>query len=336
MNTTNEPPKEDTSINSLEAPTTVVRPSTTDATGGSIETHPAGYTTPTDSGSPNQPRQASGIRAIYQRFSIYLLAFILLLVVCGIGAAVLYLRDESATSSLPSQPLSQSTLDQLANNDVSVGEPKHTLSVQGNTVFSGNILTRGNLQVAGTLQVGSDLTLNGIRVSGNSTFDDVQVTKSLAITGNEAIQGQLNVQQNLSVNGSGTFRGAISAPSLTVGSLQLSGELAITHHITAGGSTPLRSNGAALGSGGTATVSGSDTGGSVTINTGTSPTSGCFLTITFTSKFNSIPHIVITPVGSAAAGLGYYINRSTSNFSICTTTAAPASTTFGFDYIAFD
>jgi cytoskeletal protein CcmA (bactofilin family) len=210
------------------------------------------------------------------------------------------------------------------------------LSVQSNAVFAGSVLMRGNLQIAGTLQVGSNIALNGMRVTGNSTLDDVQITKSLALTGDGSVQGRLTVQQSLAVNGTGTFLGAVSAPSITAGSLQLSGDLNLTHHIAAGGGTPSRSNGTALGGGGTVSVSGSDTSGSITINTGTSPGAGCFLTVNFATKFNSTPHVVVTPVGSGAAGLAFYINRSTTNFSVCTTTAPPGGASFGFDYMAFD
>jgi hypothetical protein len=57
------------------------------------------------------------------------------------------------------------------------------------------------------------------------------------------------------------------------------------------------------------------------------------MTITFTHSFASSPSVVITPVGSAAAGLAYYITRTANNFSICSNSAAPASANFGFDYI---
>jgi cytoskeletal protein CcmA (bactofilin family) len=227
-------------------------------------------------------------------------------------------------------------LDQLANNDVNVGEPKHILNVQSDAVFSGSVLVRDSLQIAGNLQVGSNLAIAGLRVTGNSTFDDVQITKSLAVTGNGAIQGQLSVTQSLQVNGGGTFLGAISAPSITAGSIQLNGDLTLTHHLTAGGSTPGRSNGPALGGGGTATVSGSDTSGTITINTGTGSSAGCYITINFTSRFNGTPHIVISPIGSAAAGLNYYINRTTSNFSVCAANAPTDGITYVFDYIALD
>lgn len=293
---------------------------------------------PTVSGSGGPKLKGSFLR-LFKQFNIYLLLFVLVLIVGGAIATVLYLKAQSESANannLSSQSLSQSALDQLATSDVTVGEPKHTLNVESNAVFSGAVLVRGSLQIAGNLQVGSNLAINGLRVTGSSTFDDVQVTKSLALSGDGSIQGQLNIQKGLNVNGTGTFQGALSAPSLTVGTLQISGDLALTHHIAAGGGNPSRSNGAALGSGGTASVSGSDTAGSVTINTGGSPGVGCFITVNFTTRFNATPHIVITPVGSGAAGLAYYITRSTSNFSICTTTPAPASTSFGFDYVAFD
>jgi len=83
-------------------------------------------------------------------------------------------------------------------------------------------------------------------------------------------------------------------------------------------------------------VSGSDTSGSIIINTGSAPPAGCFATITFSTPFASTPHVTITPIGSGAAGLEYYVNRSTTNFSVCALNAAPSSQTFGFDYMALD
>jgi hypothetical protein len=333
-------------LDSLETPTTVVTPSASASSADANKPEKAEPSTSALNEPAIMPTQGPIINrpGLLRRFlgglNVYLLFFIVLVVIAGAVGVVFYLKAKNDTNNSPtslgSQTLPQSTLDQLANSDVSVGEPKHTLSVQSNTVFGGSVVVRSNLQIAGALQVGSNLAINGIRVTGSSTFDDVQITKSLALTGNGSVQGQLNVQKNLNVNGGGTFLGALSAPSLSVGSLQLNGDLSVTHHLSAGGSTPGRTNGTALGSGGTASVSGSDSAGSVTINTGSGPGPGCFATINFATKFNTTPHIVITPVGSSAAGIQYYINRSTTNFSICTTSAPPAGSTFGFDYIAFD
>ena len=305
---------------------------------------------PSDSGAINKdsstsaekdvipPSQAGLVGRALRHFNIYLLLFILVVIVAVVVTVVSYLYNKSQNennTTIKTQSLSQSALDQLANSDVTVGDAKQVLSVQSNAVFAGKVLVRDTLEVAGGLQVGGSLTLTGIKVSGTSTFDSVQVTKDLAVTGNTSIQGQLNVQKSLGVNGGGTFNGPVSATQITTGSLQLAGDLVLTHHIAAGGATPSRSNGTALGGGGTASVSGSDTSGSITINTGSSPAAGCFITINFATRFNSTPHIVVTPVGSAAGGLAYYITRSTTNFSVCTNSAAPAGASFGFDYIAF-
>jgi hypothetical protein len=84
-------------------------------------------------------------------------------------------------------------------------------------------------------------------------------------------------------------------------------------------------------------VNGTDTAGTVTINTGTNPpSSGCFGTVTFVQKFSGTPHVVVTPVGASAAVINYYINRTSSNFTICYTVGPAAQTSFSFDYIAID
>jgi cytoskeletal protein CcmA (bactofilin family) len=298
---------------------------------------------PTTQMSPDQSPKQSGHHNPFERvarlFNVYLLLFILLFIIAIVASVVLYLKaneQANSTNSSSSQSLSQSELNQLANGDVTVGGPKSTLNVQSNAVFAGSVLIHSNLQIAGTLQVGSDAANDGLRVTGNSIFDDVQIDKSLALNGNGSILGQLNIQGNLSVSGTASFSGAVSVSQLTVGSLDLTGSLNLTHHINAGGSTPSRSYGLALGNGGSASVSGSDTAGSVSINTGSSPIAGCFLTITFSTPFNTTPHIVVTPVDSSGGGMQYYINRSTTNFSICSASTPPASASFGFDYIAFD
>ncbi len=287
----------------------------------------------------NIPGRHNPFERVARQFNVYLLLFVLLFFLAIIAGVILYLKanqQANNNNNSNSQSLTQSELSQLANGDVTVGGPKSTLNVQSNAVFAGSVLVSSNLQIAGTLQVGSDAANDGLRVTGNSTFDDVLIDKSLALNGNGSVQGQFNVQGNLGVNGTATFSGNISAPQLTVGTLNLNGALSLTHHITAGGSTPSRAYGSALGSGGSASVSGSDTAGSISINTGSSPAAGCFLTITFATAFNATPHIVITPVGSSAAGIQYYINRSTTNFSVCSASTPPASASFGFDYLAFD
>lgn len=280
---------------------------------------------------------AGGLKNITSRLNIYLLLFILILVsaVFIVFIGMQRSKKELAQPTVNTTPLTQETLDQINNSDASVGDPKQTLSVESNAIFSGAVLVKGNLDVAGTIKVGGPLNLPGLSVSGTSTFDQI-TANGLAVSGDTGLQGSLNVQNNLTVAGSAQFNGPVSVPQLTVQSLVLAGDLAITRHIDAGGGTPGLISGNALGAGGTASVSGTDTAGTLAVNTGGGPGAGCFATITFAQRFNQAPHIVITPVGSAAAGLNYYITRNTASFQICTTSPAPSGANFAFDYIAID
>jgi len=278
-------------------------------------------------------------KSFWARFNIYLLLFILVVVISAAIVIVLYFKNRTtetpSAATINQQKLSSDALNQLSKNGVQVGDPKQILSIQSNSVFSGTVLVKGELQVAGGLKIGSGgLSIPDLVVGGSASINQLQA-QSLAIAGKASVQGQLTVQQGLSVNGGGNFNGPVTTPQLTAQKLQISGDLAITRHLTAGGSIPSRTNGS-LGSGGSSSVSGSDTAGSVNINTGSGTTGGCMITVNFAQPFNSTPHIALTPVGSAAGGLPYYINRTTTSFSICSVSPPPANSSFGFDYIAFD
>lgn len=343
MDSKNENPLDQRNeLETLEDPATVVEPAASEA--GSAPVASGSDTPPSDRESkpptaptPKGPRFA-GLKDRLSKVNIYLLVFILVLVAAGVIGTVAYLNSQRASSTVPisAQTLDAKALEQLANTDATVGSANQVLNVQSSAIFAGKVLVRDSLEVAGGLQIGGSLNLAGVSVSGSSTFGQVQVNKNLAVLGDSALQGSLTVQKSLSVNGGGTFNGAVSATQLTANTLQLNGDLTLTHHITAGGPTPSRTSGNALGSGGTASVSGSDTSGSVSINTGSGPAAGCFITVNFTSKFNATPHVLITPVGSAAGSISYYVNRTTSSFSVCTAANPPANTSFGFDYFVLD
>ena len=299
-----------------------------DATGGST----AGKTA-----EDYKPPKKS-LKQKLSRYNIYLLIFIFIVII-AIGITVLtYFASKKADtkSTVSSQTLDKKALDQLANTDATVGDPKQILSVQSNAVFAGKVLVRDTLEVAGGIQVTGPVTLSGLTVTGKVNLDDTQVSKNLAVAGDLGVQGGATVQKSLQVNGTGTFNGALSAPQITITTLQLNGDLVLTHHITIGGPTPSRASGTALGSGGSASVSGSDTSGTATINTGSGAPAGCFISVNFAQKFNSIPRVIVTPVGSDAGALNYYVTRTTAGFSICDATAPPAGISFAFDYFVVD
>ncbi len=290
---------------------------------------------PDQQSSEQKPKKTvkGTLKQFSHRFNIYLLLFALLLMV-GVGIAVItaLAQDTTKDPTITSQSVPSDALKQLSKSDTTVGDPKQVLNVQSNAVFAGKVLIRDNLDVAGTIHVNGSLSLPGIVVSGDSTFDQVQINKTLNIGGDTSVLGQLNVKKNISVTGGGTFGGPLTAPQLTTNQLQLLGDLNLVSHIVAGGATPGRSNGSALGSGGTASVSGADSAGSININTGNGSAVGCFITVNFVRKYNNTPHVVITPTNSSAANLNYYVNRTTTGFSVCTA-STPGSDIYSFDYI---
>ena len=320
----------------------------TDQAGDSLEskaTAPAQpAASPTDTGgqlegiAPEQRPVATAVKKrglfkrITDRVNIYMLLFILLIITAALIAVIIFLSNKSGKiATISTQTLSADTLKQLANSDAVVGDPKQVLSVQSNAIFSGNVLIRQAAEIAGDLTVGGSLKLAALNVSGNGTFDQVQANK-LSISGDAGVQGQLAVQKSLSVSGSGTFSSAVTAPTVNTSSLQLTGDFSTTKHIVVSGNPVSKADGGALGSGGTSSVSGSDTAGTVTINTGSGTSIGCFMAVTFTTRFATTPKVIISPTTAGAGNTDYYVSRTPTGFSICAASPAPASSSLGFDY----
>lgn len=277
------------------------------------------------------------IRGLITHLNIYLLLFVIIVILSAGVVLVAFQTNKKASkpTTVTTQPLSTEELQQISGTDSKVGDPKQTLTIESNAIFSGKVLIKDSLDVAGTIKVGGALSLPGISVSGTSNFDQIQAN-NLSIAGNVSVQGQLTVAKTITSSAGATFGGPISAPMITTQQLQLTNDLQITKHLDAGGPTPSKTDGSALGNGGTSSISGTDTAGTATINTGGSPAAGCFMNIKFTQRFSGTPHVVITPVGTAAAGLNYYVNRTSTDFSICATNSAPAGQTFSFDFVVLD
>ncbi len=280
-------------------------------------------------------KKLSPLRRLMRKLNVYFLLFLLVCIIATVFAVVSYLNSqkEPEVPTISSQGLSPEALKQLANTDASVGGKSQTLTIQGNAIIDGQTLMRGNLNVAGNIQAAGSLQGAGLTISGSSNLGQTQVN-SLQVAQNVAIQGTTTMR-DLSVSGTSTFSGAMTASQLTVTNLILSGNasLQIPNHIGFTGPTPGRSiNTAVLGGGGTASISGSDTTGTVTINTGTNPGVGCFTRINFNRAFTNQPHVIISPIGPGAGKTQYYVERDRTGFSICAASAAPANQAFAFDY----
>lgn len=285
--------------------------------------------------SKAEVKQVSALRQFFRKVNIYALGFVLLLVVVGSITVVYYLNSTKAPiePNIANQDLTEDELKQLANTDAAIGNQTQTLTIRGSAVIDGQTLMRSNLNVAGNLQTSGAIQSPNLTIAGTSNLGTAQIN-SLQVAGNTVLQGDMSVR-DLSVAGSSTFSGKMTASQITVTNLIMSGNalLEIPNHISFSGPTPGRTIlSQALGSGGTASVRGSDTAGTVNINTGNNTASGCMVRINFRQAFTKEPYVVISPVGAAAAQTEYYVERTENNFSICAASPAPANRAFSFDY----
>lgn len=280
-------------------------------------------------------KKQSAVRRFFKKMNVYILLFLLVVAVAAVIATVTYLNSqkEPVSPTLASQELTEEALRQLANTDASVGGTNQTLTIQGNAIIDGQTLMRGDLNLAGNFQSGGSIQGPTLTISGTSNLGQAQIN-TLQVASNTAIEGNTTLR-DLSVAGSSTFNGPMTASDITVTRLVLSGNatLQVPNHISFIGPTPGRSiNQPALGSGGSASVSGSDTAGTVNINTGNGPAAGCMIRLSFNQRFSNMPHVIISPIGSAAGRTQYYVDRDQTGFSICAAAPAPANQAFAFDY----
>jgi cytoskeletal protein CcmA (bactofilin family) len=275
------------------------------------------------------------------KLNIYLLAFIILLIIAAIISFIVYSSStQEQQATVVTQELTQDTVNDLVGSDATVGGSKQLLTIESDSVFTGKVLIRDGLDVAGPINIGGALSLPGITVSGTSTFDQV-TANALNIAGDATVQGQLNVQSGLTVSGPVTFSSTFSAAAFTVQSLEVEQNLTINRHIDAGGGTPGLSQGSAIGSAGTATISGTDTAGTVTINIGSGASAGILATINFANTFSGTPHVVITPVAAQGSptisgGHTFYLSSRTSTAFTIATSGGLSPGSISFDYIVID
>ena len=110
---------------------------TTDASGSHREHHGSN-----PFGKPSEPDDApprlSFIQRVRRRLNIYSLAFILIILIAVAIALVTYEQSRRAASNqVKTQGISQSTLEQLANSDATVGSNQTVLNVKSSAIFAG-------------------------------------------------------------------------------------------------------------------------------------------------------------------------------------------------------
>lgn len=133
--------------------------------------------------------------------------------------------------------------------------------------------------------------------------------------------------------------GSLTVVNATVnGTLTVNGNTTINGHVISGnssGSTTI-SAGAAANCSTTASVSvsGTDTAGTITIDSGTgSCSAGTLATVTFAASYGASPRVIFTPKNANGATLQYYNGTTTtSTFTLDSGTTTAASTTYIYNY----
>jgi len=160
---------------------------------------------------------------------------------------------------------------------------------------------------------------------------DVQVQSTstrLALIEDGEFAGDIHVQGNAQIDGTLTVTGNTNVAQLTV-----NGKI-----ITAG-TAPTASVGAVSGASAAVSVSGNDTAGNISYSTGTvnlplHPVSaGEQITATFASPYTAAPRIAVTAKNDKAAGVRYFVETSTTGFTLKFIDAPDPSAQYVFDYI---
>lgn len=264
--------------------------------------------------TPKKTRRPINYRKLRKRL---LAAFVLSVLLVGTGTAIALLAKPSKqtpTVVINTQSLDNGTLNQLTPQGE--GQAKQQLTITPDTIF------KNNVTVQGSTELDKDLSVGG----------------KVSIQSDTNIQGNLSVGKSLSVGSNLTVNGLITAASLNVGSLtlssiNLSSNLVFGGHIVPSGTAPAAraSSGAA---GGSVVITGNDTAGTITITTGSGGlTAGELAVITFKTAFGATPKVQLTPLNAAAANLNYFATHTATFFTINSTTAPAAGTTYIFDYL---
>jgi hypothetical protein len=263
--------------------------------------------------------------------------FIFLVAVGGVGGYVYFQLQPKTPDNKPSiSTLSPSELQKLTEVGSSLGNTGQTLNIGANSLFRGKVDVTGDLNIGGRLNANGPVTLSQLNITGTTAAVGLSVGSNLTVSGNTTLQQNLTVGQlatftgGINVGGNASFN-ALNASSIAVRTISISGPLTIGH-LSTQGTAPVFVPGTSVGGGGTASISGNDTAGTLNFNTGNAPPAGVLGTITFRAAYGSTVHVLLSPLTGAAASTPAYVTRSSGGFQVHTDSPPPAGSTLSYDY----
>jgi len=271
---------------------------------------------------------------------LIVIIFFILIIAGGVGWYI-YNNKKNASKltkqEIPTQNVNPG-FDSAAEKQVSLGTGDSVLNIQGKSDFKGKTLFESDATVNGALTVVGASTLSTLNVTGNSTLANAEVKSNLTVDGVTTLQGAVSFKSlltaaaGLNVVGNTSLGGSVSASSLTVTGNTSTGSLNVNGHVVSGGPGPSVGVTGNAGPAGTASISGNDFAGTVSIGVGVGGAAGILANINFHSSFGATPHVILSPVGSPSGTLEYYVNRSPGGFSIGTANTPPPGS-YSYDFI---
>lgn len=276
---------------------------------------------------------------------------IIILVGANVGVVYFVLQKVGKTNEAkkPTQVISSpQELDGLGVSKGAFDRADINLTITPKTLFKNGLTVDKEFQLGGKLTAADaslsrlqagESSLSGLNVSGASSMSELSLRQDFNVAGLSRFQGpvtiervltaaQLNVPGNLTVGGTLTT-GSFAARNLTsISALTVGGKI-----ITRGSNVRFsQGTSGVLGAQGTASASGTEAAGTVAVNTGTGPSGGIMIRVTFPTPFSSPPRVVTSPIGPDSGLANYYINRTSTGFELGIHNPV-GSKVYVFDYI---
>jgi hypothetical protein len=183
----------------------------------------------------------------------------------------------------------------------------------------------------------------GIRVTGSGSATTVCTIANNTVNGGSQSSSQgYNISTNGSQNGhpwivyfnNNDAQNVATFSSFDNTNAQAGNTQVFGHIVSIGPSTTATAGSNAGTSPPSPVISGTDLDGQVTFGTGTSPSAGQQVTVSFAKSYTN-PRVVITPINSASASLNFYVSVTSTTFTVSSVNAPSASqsnTVYGFNY----
>ena len=288
-----------------------------------------------DSFDKKQEKKKKGLLERFKTFNPFLIAMV------GVGVVVVVVLIVVFTGADPENfvgtELSEDELTSLVAESSENQSTGQVLRIGPTTEFAQDLSVLQDVEIVGNLVVAGEIINANSSLAGQDAEDPNDAgSGDLAIDGDALFSGNVATQGSLTVTGTLTVNSTITATEVAATSLAVTGDAQFSRHIVSNSTFVVVSTGSAAGSGGTTSASGNDIAGTITINTGGSPTAGVLANIGFQQQYGNTPSVIITPVTAAAAQTEFYVNRSTTGFSIRTNNIPPATAVLQYDYIIIE